>query len=134
MDLQGYVAHENTHLPRTLQLYYAQDPMVVLGGGAVSYDRGTPIARQCAATSRGKRLGASAVLGGSGVGFRVGVQGFSSPTRCRIMWETAWSVCGGRGVGFIDPDSGQQRLWAGGGGYFCLGWSVRGYGRTGLGV
>jgi hypothetical protein len=31
MDLQGYVAHENTHLPRTLQKDYGQDPKVVLG-------------------------------------------------------------------------------------------------------
>jgi len=41
--LQGYLAHKKTPPPRTLQEPYAWGPMVVLGGGAVSYERGTPV-------------------------------------------------------------------------------------------
>ena len=37
---QGYLAHKKTPLPGTLQYAHALGPMVVLGGGAVSYERG----------------------------------------------------------------------------------------------
>ena len=39
----GYLAHKEQRPPRTLQEDYAQHPTVVLGGGAVSYERGTPV-------------------------------------------------------------------------------------------
>ena len=39
---QGYLAHKRTPHPRNLQYDYAYDPMVVLGGGAFPYERGTP--------------------------------------------------------------------------------------------
>ena len=41
--VQGNLAHKKKRLPRTLQYDYAWCPMVVLGGGAVSYERGTPV-------------------------------------------------------------------------------------------
>ena len=42
--VQGYLANEKLQSPRTLQQDYAQSPMMVLGGGgAVSYERGTPV-------------------------------------------------------------------------------------------
>ena len=41
--VQGYLAHKKLLPPRTIQLDYAQGPTVVLGGGAVSYGRGTPV-------------------------------------------------------------------------------------------
>ena len=41
--LQGYLVHKKPPAHRTLQWGYAQDPMVVLGRGAVSYERGTPV-------------------------------------------------------------------------------------------
>ena len=41
--LQGYLAHKKQRPPRTLQKDYAWGPMVTLGGGAVSYGRGTPV-------------------------------------------------------------------------------------------
>ena len=40
--VQGYLAHKKPPPPRTLQQGFAQGPMPVLGGGAVSYERGTP--------------------------------------------------------------------------------------------
>ena len=43
IHLQGYLAHERYPPPRTLQQDYAQGPLVVLGGGAISYERGTPV-------------------------------------------------------------------------------------------
>ena len=46
-ELQGYLAHKKQRPPRTLQKDVAWDPMVVLGWGAVSYERGTPAARPC---------------------------------------------------------------------------------------
>ena len=42
-DIQGYLAHKKQPPLRTLQQDYAQGPMVVLGGVAVSYERGTPV-------------------------------------------------------------------------------------------
>jgi len=44
--MQGYLAHKKQRPSRTLQQEYAVGPMVVLWGGAVSYERGTP----CTAT------------------------------------------------------------------------------------
>ena len=41
--LQGYLAHKNTQPPRTLPKAYAQGPGGVLGGWAVSYERGDPV-------------------------------------------------------------------------------------------
>ena len=41
--LQGYLAHQKHLPPRTLQQDYPSGPRVVLGGGAVSYERGTPL-------------------------------------------------------------------------------------------
>ena len=41
--LQGYLAHKKPPHPRTLQKAYAWGPTVLLGGGAFSYGRGTPI-------------------------------------------------------------------------------------------
>ena len=41
--LQGYIAREKHPPRRTLQLDYTQGPVVVLGGGAVSYEPGTPV-------------------------------------------------------------------------------------------
>ena len=42
--VQGYLAHKNLPPPRTLRQAYAYGPMVVLGGGgAFSYERGTPV-------------------------------------------------------------------------------------------
>ena len=37
-----YLAHTKLPPPSTLQQTYAQAPMVVLGGGAVPHERGTP--------------------------------------------------------------------------------------------
>ena len=42
---QGYLAHTQTPLPRTLQEPCAWGPMVVLGGWAFSHERGTPVCR-----------------------------------------------------------------------------------------
>ena len=42
---QGYLAHKKYPPPRTLQWDYAQVPMVFLGGGLVSYERGIPVER-----------------------------------------------------------------------------------------
>ena len=41
--VQGYLAHKKHPLPRTLQWDYTLGPLVVLGGGALSYERGTPV-------------------------------------------------------------------------------------------
>jgi len=41
--LQGYLVHKKTLPPRTLQQDYAEGPVVVLGGGVVSYERGSPV-------------------------------------------------------------------------------------------
>ena len=43
VQISGYLVHKKQNPPRTLQQDYAQDPTVVLGGGAVSYERGTPV-------------------------------------------------------------------------------------------
>ena len=41
--LQGYLAHKKLPPTRILQQAYDQGPTVVLGGGAVSYERGAPV-------------------------------------------------------------------------------------------
>ena len=41
--LQGYLAHMKLPPPRTLLKDYAYGPVVVLGGGGGSYERGTPV-------------------------------------------------------------------------------------------
>ena len=41
--VQGYLAHKNPPSPRTLQQDSTLGPMVVLGGGTVSYERGAPV-------------------------------------------------------------------------------------------
>ena len=41
-ELEGYLTHKKQRPPRTLQKDYTEGSMVVLGGGAVSYERGTP--------------------------------------------------------------------------------------------
>ena len=43
LTLQGYLAHKKKRFARTLQQDYAQGLMVVLGGEALSYERGTPV-------------------------------------------------------------------------------------------
>ena len=43
MDIQGYLADQKQRPPRTLQYDYAQGPTEALWGGAVSYERGTPV-------------------------------------------------------------------------------------------
>ena len=44
--LQGYLTYKKTHTPRTLPQAYAWGPRGVLGGWAVSYERGTPVRGQ----------------------------------------------------------------------------------------
>ena len=41
--VEGYLTYKKTPPPRTLQETYAYGPSAVLGGGAVSYERGTPV-------------------------------------------------------------------------------------------
>ena len=41
--LQGYLAHKETHPKGPYSKDHAQGPTAVLGGGAVSYERGTPV-------------------------------------------------------------------------------------------
>ena len=41
--VQGYLAHKKQHPPGALKSDYTWGHMVVLGGGAVSYERGTPV-------------------------------------------------------------------------------------------
>jgi hypothetical protein len=48
--LQGYLAHKKPHPPMTLQQAYAEGPVVAWGGGAISYERGTPVFAQSAST------------------------------------------------------------------------------------
>ena len=43
LRVQGHLAHKKPPPNRTKQLAYAQGPMVVLGGGGLPYDRGTPV-------------------------------------------------------------------------------------------
>ena len=43
MLVQGYLAHQKPPRPRTLQQTFAQGPVVVPGGGLVSYERGSPV-------------------------------------------------------------------------------------------
>ena len=43
VSLQGYLAHQKHFPPGTLQKDYTWGPVVVLGGVAVSYERGTPV-------------------------------------------------------------------------------------------
>ena len=47
VHLQGYLAHKKLPPHRKLQLDYAQGPMAILGGGAVSHERGTPVSLIC---------------------------------------------------------------------------------------
>ena len=42
---QGYLAHEKHPPPRTLQWDYTKGPVMVLGGGAVSYELRTSVVR-----------------------------------------------------------------------------------------
>ena len=41
----GFKIQDPTRPPMTLQQGYAWGPMVILGGGAFSYERGTPVGR-----------------------------------------------------------------------------------------
>ena len=41
--VQGCLAHKKQRSPRTLQQDYAYGPMVVLKGGAVSYERSSQV-------------------------------------------------------------------------------------------
>ena len=41
--IQGYLAQEKYPPPRTLQQDFTQGPMVVITGGAVSREQGTPV-------------------------------------------------------------------------------------------
>jgi len=43
MAVQGYLAHKKLRPPGTLLKDYAWGPMAILGEGAVSYERGTPV-------------------------------------------------------------------------------------------
>jgi hypothetical protein len=43
ITLQGYLAHKKVQPPRTLEKAYAYGPVPILGGGAVSYEQGTPV-------------------------------------------------------------------------------------------
>ena len=43
--IQEYIAHKKQRPLRTLQEDYAQGPTVVLGGRAVSYERGAPVGK-----------------------------------------------------------------------------------------
>ena len=57
--VQGYSDHKKVSPPRTLQQDYTQDPMMVLGGRAASYERGTPVhsrVSQSASDLRGNHL------------------------------------------------------------------------------
>ena len=42
-DLQGFIAHKKQRPSTVLQQACAQGPVVALEGGAVSYERGTPV-------------------------------------------------------------------------------------------
>ena len=55
--VQGYRAHKKDPPPRSLQQDCTLGPMVALGGGAVSYERGTPVLRVALSSdSRGSCL------------------------------------------------------------------------------
>ena len=41
--VQGYLTHKKTPPPRTQQWVYAYGPVEVLGGGVISYERGSPV-------------------------------------------------------------------------------------------
>ena len=43
LGLQGYLAHTKQRPTGTLHKDYAKGPTVVPGGGAVSYEQGTPV-------------------------------------------------------------------------------------------
>ena len=43
ITVQGYLAHKKQPLPETLQQDYADGPLVVLGGSALAYERGTHV-------------------------------------------------------------------------------------------
>ena len=45
--LQGYLIHKKPPPRRTLQKGYGQGPVKVLGGAAVSCERGTPVHKLC---------------------------------------------------------------------------------------
>ena len=44
LPLQGYLANKKHPPPRTLQWDFTKGHVVVLGRGAISYERGTPVA------------------------------------------------------------------------------------------
>ena len=44
LTLQGYLAHKKHPPPGILQQDYTLGHMVVVGGGALFYERGTPVA------------------------------------------------------------------------------------------
>ena len=52
--LQWYLVYEKTPPPRTLQYGYAYGPMVGLGGGAFSYERGAPVMKYFPTTEQGE--------------------------------------------------------------------------------
>ena len=54
--VQGYLTYTETHPPRTLPEAYAEGRMVVLGRGAVSYARGTPVLNLWPFLSRASRV------------------------------------------------------------------------------
>jgi hypothetical protein len=43
LGLQGYLAHKKPPHPSTQQQVCVEGPMAVLGGGAISCERGTPV-------------------------------------------------------------------------------------------
>ena len=59
---QGYLAHKKQHPPGTLHHDSALGPMVALGEGAVSYERGTPVARMARASGEGGAKTQSTVI------------------------------------------------------------------------
>ena len=64
---QGYLAHKKHPPPRTLQKGYTGGPMVVLGGNAFSYERGTTVSNELHAgrrrgVCRSKKQGHALVL------------------------------------------------------------------------
>jgi len=86
--LQGHLAHKKQRPPRTLQYDYAQDFMAVLrGGGAGSYERGTPVPPQVRDAGREAPLGSSHH---PGVDLRANLKSISH--RCHLferacVWE-----------------------------------------------
>ena len=62
MFLQGYLAHQKQPPPRTLQQDYVWGHMVALGGGGVSYERGTPVPHHDEEGGQGRCAGQARVL------------------------------------------------------------------------